>query len=658
MTVSARALFSFVWAVFATVGVLADAGEDLLRMDANNPESVVDLSMGIWPVLNVCDWDRDGRPDLVVRCHSTPLKATSRFMNLGTCFAAGVPGDESQARQRAWRTQLDLRLPDGPASRPHFREGREYFWTTADLDGDGRPDAVCACSDFAEYSNGILGPKTPLAYGPDGVWTNRQILAYAYWYKNLGGNGRNVKWGPAQPLETGGRREMVGPWGSPRPQFFDADGDGDLDMLTGDFLSWFWYFENVGSATAPRFAAGRRLKDERGRPLEGDLEMMKAQMLDWDGDGRLDIVAAEEDGRVFLCRNLGKVTDGMPVFSHAEFFRQYADKLKFGCLSTPCACDWDGDGDLDFVCGNSAGYIGFIENLSGPGVEFPKWAPPKLMTVVDPKKSLPLWTQGRFIRAQCGPSNSPQGPAEQRWGYTTLTVCDWDCDGFLDIVANDIKGEVVWFRNPGKRGTLTMEAAQPVEAEWNGPQPQLAWEWRGAPGKGIRTQWRTTPVAVDWTGDGLPDLVMLDTEGYLVLFERTRQNGKLVLKAPRRAFVDNRLKPIQVQPGVRGGSGRRKFCVADWNGDGRPDIVMSSNNARVYENVREEDGLWVLRLSPDVAEKRLAGHSSSPTAADFNADGIDDLVIGAEDGHFYYLRNPRSPARKSGAKDMLYCPMD
>ena len=27
--------------------------------------------------------------------------------------------------------------------------------------------------------------------------------------------------------------------------------------------------------------------------------------------------------------------------------------------------------------------------------------------------------------------------------------------------------------------------------------------------------------------------------------------------------------------------------------------------------------------------------------ADFNADGVPDLVIGAEDGRLYYLRNPR-----------------
>jgi hypothetical protein len=37
---------------------------------------------------------------------------------------------------------------------------------------------------------------------------------------------------------------------------------------------------------------------------------------------------------------------------------------------------------------------------------------------------------------------------------------------------------------------------------------------------------------------------------------------------------------------------------------------------------------------------RLAGHTTSPTVVDWNKDGIPDLLVGAEDGHFYYMVNP------------------
>src|SRR5690606_33466089 len=101
---------------------------------------------------------------------------------------------------------------------------------------------------------------------------------------------------------------------------------------------------------------------------------------------------------------------------------------------TPFSVDWDGDGDEDIITGNSAGYIGFIENL-GQFNGMPRWSKPKL-----------LESEGEVIRIMAGYNGSIQGPAEEKWGYTTLSVSDWDGDGLKDLVVNSIFGEVIWYK--------------------------------------------------------------------------------------------------------------------------------------------------------------------------------------------------------------------
>src|SRR5262249_30227714 len=151
------------------------------------------------------------------------------------------------------------------------------------------------------------------------------------------------------------------------------------------------------------------------------------------------LIVGQEDGRVALVENTGELSDArVPAFLPPRFFQQQADELKCGALATPVGCDWDGDGDVDVVSGNTAGYLEWFENLSGAGVEKPRWAAPRR-----------LEAGGREFRVMAGPNGSIQGPAEAKWGYTTVSVADWDGDGLLDVVFNSILGRVAWLRNVG-----------------------------------------------------------------------------------------------------------------------------------------------------------------------------------------------------------------
>jgi hypothetical protein len=621
----------------------AAAAQPLDRLKYNHPGLVVDLGVGLWAWPLPMDFDGDGDLDLVVNCPDKPSNGVYVFENPGGTFPVFKPGRRiskglqnvlvSHAGGKArvlspgmeypdfLKTGLDRGVKLPAAANPHPNKVRGNFWRYADFDGDGKLDLVIGSDDWTDYG-------WDNAYDATGKWTRGPLRGFVYVRRNTGTDAAPAY---AEPVKLMAGDRPVETFGWPCPNLADFDGDGDLDLLCGEFLDGFTYFENVGTRREPRYAPGRRLQTPAGTPLVMDLEMITPTAIDWDGDGDIDLIVGDEDGRVAWVENTGRGADGLPVFLPPRYFRQEADEVKVGALAAPAAVDWDGDGDTDLIVGNTAGYLEFLENLSGPGVERPRWAAPRR-----------LEADGRVVRIQAGPNGSIQGPCEAKWGYTTLTAADWDGDGLPDLVVNSIWGRVVWYRNVGTRRAPKLAAAQPVEVAWQMPQPTLAWGWLRPRGAELLTQWRTTPVAVDWNRDGLTDLVMLDHEGFLAFFERRRRDGGLVLLPPQRVLCDAQGQPLRLTTGTAGRSGRRKLCVVDWDGDGKLDVLVNGANARLLRQVRAEPGRWLFEDRGDVADRNIEGHDTHPAAVDFDGNGVPDLVIGAEDGRLYYLRNPRA----------------
>lgn len=633
---------------------LYPAKADLSRLNYNNPEAKPYLKVGLWAWPMAMDWDGDGDLDLVVSCHDVPSNGAYFFENAGSgpnpVFRAGVrvaKGQGSVVCARAEKGKLpdvflsgqrivdfrnsgwEKRQPFGDLPRNvHSNAVRGNVWRPVDFDGDGREDVIIGVGDWTKYQAIWQGAREN--YAPDGTWLTPPVDGLVYWSRNLGdgkyGSPEQLRLMDGKPLWTNG---------NPMPMAEDWDGDGDLDILCGEFVDGFTYFQNVGSRTCPAYAEGRQVLGTKNRPLRMDLAMITPSAVDWDGDGRLDIVCGDEDGRVAWMRNTGTLKEALPVFEEPVYFRQEADAVGFGCLSTPFCVDWDSDGDYDIITGNSAGQVAFIENLSGPAIAEPAWAAPKL-----------LEAGGVPILIMAGEKGSIQGPIERKWGYSCVSVADWDGDGLLDLMLNSITGDVVWYRNAGTRSNPVLEAARDVEVSWEGRQPEMPFGWRQPRHKknpnGLLTQWRTTPAMFDWNGDGLMDLIMLDKEGYLALYERRRENGVLKLMPPRRVFADEQGELLRPAPKKHGASGRRKFCVVDWNRDGLPDLAFNSINAEILLNIGTVNGVTRFKSAGSVSERRLSGHTTAPSAVDFDGDGISDLLIGAEDGFFYHMKNPRS----------------
>ncbi len=620
------------------------APSSLERITYNHPGLVVDLGVGLWAWPLPMDYDSDGDLDLVVSCPDKPYNGAYFFENTSgkvkyPVFKAGKRISKGLTNASVSYVDGKVRVLSPGAEHPEFlRSGFEQSfklglpanihpnrvranqWKYVDFDGNGALDLTVGVGDWTEYG-------WDDAYDRNGKWTNGPLHGYVYWLRNTG-TSEKPKYEKPEKVQANG--QPVDVFGMPSPNFADFDGDGDLDLLCGEFLDGFTYFENTGSRTQPQYAAGRRLQ-YRGKPLTMDLEMIVPVAIDWDQDGDLDLVVGDEDGRVALVENTGKLADRVPQFLPPRYFRQEAAEVKCGALATPVGIDWDGDGDQDLLSGNTAGYIEFYENLSKAGVEQPRWAGPRR-----------LKAGGKTLRVQAGYNGSIQGPCEAKWGYTTQTAADWDHDGLPDLLVNSIWGKVEWYRNIGTRTHPRLAAAQPIEVEWSGTSPKPAWNWWDPQGKALVTQWRTTPVAVDFNQDGLTDLVMLDHEGYLSFFERRRNANRLVLLPSQRSFVDEQGKPLQLNAGRAGKSGRRKLCVTDWNGDGRLDVLMNSENAALLQQVGFRNGKWILKDLGNLDPRPVSGHTTSPTVVDWNNDTVPDLLVGAEDGRMYYKRNPRS----------------
>jgi hypothetical protein len=244
---------------------------------------------------------------------------------------------------------------------------RHNQWRYVDYDGDAHLDLVVGIEDWSYYG-------WDDAWDSNGKWTNDRLHGFVLLFRNEGTTDAPTYAEPRKLMTTSG---LIDTYGCPSPNFVDFDKDGDLDLLCGEFLDGFTYFQNTGTRTAPVYADGTRLNQKNGDPLTMDLQMIVPVAFDWDNDGDADLIVGDEDGRVALVENTGAHDEhNTPIFASPKYFQQQADTLKCGALATPVGYDWDNDGDMDLLSGNTAGYIEFFENLSGPEVEFPKWAAP------------------------------------------------------------------------------------------------------------------------------------------------------------------------------------------------------------------------------------------------------------------------------------------
>ena len=149
------------------------------------------------------------------------------------------------------------------------------------------------------------------------------------------------------------------------PSFQDVDADGDRDMVVADKGSSLYFYRNE----APAGQAASFVKVNGYFNGVAPLSDPAPFLCDVDGDGVIDLLLGEKQGRIFYYRNYGSGSN--PDFRLENNFWGEVDARQgyFYGNSVPWLGDEDGDGKRELLVGNYLGrvmkYTGIDENLNG-----------------------------------------------------------------------------------------------------------------------------------------------------------------------------------------------------------------------------------------------------------------------------------------------------
>lgn len=110
---------------------------------------------------------------------------------------------------------------------------------------------------------------------------------------------------------------------------------------------------------------------------------MTVRVYDLDRDGKKDVLVGEDNAKIYFYKNTG--TNNSPVFSTKDsLFFNTGGVIDFYYGSRFCITDWKGDGDADILLSDYDGFIYYLENATIVGAEENASAEPPRRFAISP----------------------------------------------------------------------------------------------------------------------------------------------------------------------------------------------------------------------------------------------------------------------------------
>ncbi len=521
------------------------------------------------------------RAHLTRRAGADPAAETRAALegDLQVVWSAGAGQDSPPRVQQADAHRLRLSMRTGPPgfvellNEPVSPPPRSHFIDPLilhDLDGDGRPEVILASANrvYRRQPDGHYAGEQLCAEPPGAIFT--AVLADFdgdHTPDLLVAKFEGLLLFPGRP---GGRFESPArpAWGAPARLRYgqvlscgDVDGDGDLDVWLGQYKNPY----DGGQMPTPFYDANDGhpsyllLNDGRGRFTDATeaaglaakrwRRTYAASLVDLDGDGDLDLVVVSDFAGVDLYLN-----DGRGRFTDVTT-RHLARPRAFGMAHA--FADFNTDGRLDlFVTGMHCPTAARLAHLGLARPERPDY----LAAIPDMIRGNKLFLQeadGAFreVAAEAGVDRTGWS-----WG---CAAADFDNDGRPDLaIAN---------------GHETRQSVREYEPEFWLHDLYAA-------------DSRENPVAAQYFAAKINRL-----RGGGLSYGGWEQNRLFLNRGPA-GFVE-----VAHLLGVALLEDSRNLAAADLDGDGRPDLVLTTFEAwpaprqtvRIYRNQLSDPGHWV-----------------------------------------------------------------